>query len=53
MAYGTGLLAFDEVCKRVETMTLRTEDDVRSEYIDSKVTFARPLCRANLISMDC
>lgn len=39
MAYGTGLLAFDEVCKRVETMALRTEDDLRSEFIDSKVSF--------------
>lgn len=38
MAYGTGLLAFDEVCKRVETMALRTEDDLRSEFIDSKVS---------------
>ena len=37
MAYGTGLLAFDEVCKRVETMALRTEDEIRSEYIESKV----------------
>jgi hypothetical protein len=38
MAYGTGLLAFDEVCKRVEAMALRTEDELRSEYIESKVT---------------
>ncbi|EKM55068.1 uncharacterized protein PHACADRAFT_255407 [Phanerochaete carnosa HHB-10118-sp] len=37
MAYGTGLLAFNEVCKRVETMALQTEDEIRTEYIDSKV----------------
>ncbi|GJF00572.1 hypothetical protein PsYK624_168650 [Phanerochaete sordida] len=36
MAYGTGLLAFNEVCKRVETLALHTEDEIRSEYIDSK-----------------
>lgn len=39
MAYGTGLLAFNEVCKRVETLALHTEDEIRSEHIDSKVSF--------------
>lgn len=43
MAYGTGLLAFNEVCKRVETMALQTEDEIRTEYIESKVTFHVPL----------
>ena len=28
MAYGTGLLAFNEVCKRVEAMALQTEDEI-------------------------
>ncbi len=37
MAYGTGLLAFDEVCKRVEAMALRTEDETKTAHIDSQV----------------
>lgn len=37
ISYGTGLLAFDEVCKRVETMALKTEDNLRSEHIRSQV----------------
>lgn len=37
LAYGTGLLAFDEVCKRVETLALHTEDETRTEYIDAQV----------------
>lgn len=37
LAYGTGLLAFDEVCKRVEALALRTEDDARTGYLESKV----------------
>lgn len=37
LAYGTGLLAFDEVCKRVETLALHTEDETRTEYIDTQV----------------
>ncbi|KAI0819027.1 hypothetical protein BC629DRAFT_692155 [Irpex lacteus] len=36
LAYGTGLLAFDEVCKRVETLALHTEDETRTEYIDAQ-----------------
>ncbi|PSS31044.1 hypothetical protein PHLCEN_2v2376 [Hermanssonia centrifuga] len=38
MAYGTGLLAFDEVCKRVEAMALRTEDETKTAHIDSQRT---------------
>lgn len=37
LAYGTGLLAFDEVCKRVEKLALQTEDETRNEYIDTQV----------------
>ncbi len=37
LAYGTGLLAFDEVCKRVETLALHTEDETRTEYIAAQV----------------
>lgn len=37
LAYGTGLLAFDEVCKRVETLALHTEDETRTEYISTQV----------------
>ena len=37
MAYGTGLLAFDEVCKRVEAMALRTEDEVKTTHLQSQV----------------
>ncbi|KAI0705939.1 hypothetical protein BC835DRAFT_1409995 [Cytidiella melzeri] len=36
LAYGTGLLAFDEVCKRVEALSLRTEDEIRTGYIDTQ-----------------
>lgn len=39
MAYGTGLLAFDEVCKRVEALALRTEDEVKTTYLESQVAF--------------
>lgn len=46
MAYGTGLLAFDEVCKRVEAMALRTEDEIRGEHIESKVTLVASPSRA-------
>ena len=43
LAYGTGLLAFDEVCKRVETLALHTEDETRTEYIDTQVTMTHRL----------
>ncbi|CAL1705253.1 unnamed protein product [Somion occarium] len=33
LAFGAGLLAFDEVCKRVEAMTLRDEDELKDQYI--------------------
>ncbi|KAI0086398.1 hypothetical protein BDY19DRAFT_359633 [Irpex rosettiformis] len=36
LAYGTGLLAFDEVCKRVETLALHTEDETRTGYLDTQ-----------------
>ena len=37
LAYGTGLLAFDEVCKRVEALALKTEDETRTRYLESQV----------------
>ena len=40
IAYGTGLLAFDEVCKRVEALALRTEDDTKTAYLQSQVPSA-------------
>lgn len=43
LAYGTGLLAFDEVCKRVETLALHTEDETRTGYIDTQVIIAHRL----------
>ncbi len=42
MAFGTGLLAFDEVCKRVEAMALRTEDETKTVYMESQVAYASP-----------
>lgn len=44
MAFGTGLLAFDEVCKRVEAMALRTEDETKTAYMESQVAFESTLC---------
>ena len=43
MAYGAGLLAFDDVCKRVEVMALRTEDEMKTQYLESQVV-STPTC---------
>ena len=32
MSFATGILAFDEVCKRFETMAIRQEDELKSAY---------------------
>ncbi|KAI0929041.1 hypothetical protein AcW1_006095 [Taiwanofungus camphoratus] len=34
LAFGTGLLTFDEVCKKVEAMAIRDEDELRTAYVD-------------------
>ena len=39
ITFGTGLLTYDEVCKRVETMALRTDDEVKTQYLESQVPF--------------
>lgn len=37
LAYGTGLLAFDEVCKRVEALALHNEDEIKTAFTDTQV----------------
>ena len=44
MAFGTGLLAFDEMCKRVEAMALRTEDETKTVYLESQVACTYAWC---------
>ncbi|KZT09731.1 uncharacterized protein LAESUDRAFT_674696 [Laetiporus sulphureus 93-53] len=34
LAFGAGILTFDEACKKVETMALRDEDDLKIAYMD-------------------
>ncbi|KAK7693806.1 hypothetical protein QCA50_003378 [Cerrena zonata] len=45
LAFGTGLLAFNEVCKRVEAMAVRDEDEIKERYIqmqkNAKTLFAQ------------
>lgn len=40
LAFGTGLLTFDEVCKKVEAMAIRDEDELRTAYVDCQVYHA-------------
>ncbi|EMD38075.1 hypothetical protein CERSUDRAFT_49181 [Gelatoporia subvermispora B] len=34
--FGTGLLAFDEVCKKTEALAIRDEDELRTAYLGSQ-----------------
>ncbi|KAL6301784.1 hypothetical protein BKA93DRAFT_738023 [Sparassis latifolia] len=36
LAFGTGILAFDEVCKKLEAIALRDEDELKTAYMDSQ-----------------
>ncbi|KAH9950261.1 hypothetical protein B0H21DRAFT_724041 [Amylocystis lapponica] len=36
LAFGTGILTFDEVCKKVEAMALRDEVELKVAYMDSQ-----------------
>lgn len=37
IAFGAGILTFDEVCKKVERIALRDEDDLRTARAESQV----------------
>lgn len=37
LAFGAGLLTFDEVCKKVERIALRDEDELKTAQAESKV----------------
>ena len=37
LAFGAGLLTFDEVCKKVERIALRDEDELRSAHAQAQV----------------
>ena len=37
LAFGAGLLAFDEVCKKVERIALRDEDELKTARAESQV----------------
>lgn len=51
LAFGAGLLTFDEVCKKVEAMALRDEDDLKMAYTDAQVQKVVSLVLLPLISM--
>ena len=40
---GAGLLAFDEMCKKVERIALRDEDDLKTARAEAKVRRPFPL----------
>ena len=37
VAFGAGLLTFDEVCKKVERIALRDEDELKTAHSDAQV----------------
>ncbi|KAF9817844.1 hypothetical protein IEO21_03186 [Rhodonia placenta] len=41
LAFGAGILTFDEVCKKVEAMALRDEDDLKTAYTDAQQAYTR------------
>ncbi|OBZ69325.1 hypothetical protein A0H81_10944 [Grifola frondosa] len=45
LAFGTGLLTFDEVCKRVENMALHDEDELKTAYIESQKNMKHLIAR--------
>lgn len=52
LAFGAGLLAFDEVCKKVERIALRDEDELKTARAEYQVrspslllTHCQRLCR--------
>ncbi|KAI0807933.1 hypothetical protein C8Q74DRAFT_1363381 [Fomes fomentarius] len=43
LAFGAGLLTFDEVCKKVERIALRDEDELKTAQAESKRNIAKTL----------
>ena len=37
LAFGAGLLTFDEVCKKVERIALRDEDELKTAHAEAQV----------------
>ena len=37
LAFGAGLLTFDEVCKKVERIALRDENELKTTHAESQV----------------
>ncbi len=40
LAFGAGLLTFDEVCKKVERIALKDEDEIKAAHAQSQVRAA-------------
>ncbi|KAM5538008.1 hypothetical protein V8D89_008205 [Ganoderma adspersum] len=43
LAFGAGLLTFDEVCKKVERIALRDEDELKTAHAEAQRNMARTL----------
>ncbi|KAH9900842.1 hypothetical protein C8Q73DRAFT_220958 [Cubamyces lactineus] len=43
LQFGAGLLTFDEVCKKVERITLKDEDEIRSVHAQSQSNIAKTI----------
>ncbi|KAI8982907.1 hypothetical protein BD414DRAFT_88145 [Trametes punicea] len=43
LEFGAGLLTFDEVCKKVERIALRDEDEIRAAHTQSQLSIAKTM----------